>query len=134
MDRFKKVMFAVFITAVFAGMIKAAEKKIIIESSTTVLPIAQMAAEKFMEMNPEASITVRGGGSGVGIASLIDGTCVIAAASRAMKDVEMQKAVGRGRDPKAHIIAMDGIAIIVNPSNPINALSKAQIKEIYKRS
>ncbi|HTY45776.1 MAG TPA: phosphate ABC transporter substrate-binding protein [Patescibacteria group bacterium] len=106
-------------------------EKIVAEGSTTVLPIAQKAAEVFMNSNPGAEISVRGGGSGVGIASLIDGTCDIADSSRSIKDAELDKAVTNGRAPKASVIAMDGICVIVHPSNNINALSKKQIKEVY---
>ncbi len=106
-------------------------EKIVITGSTTVLPIAQRAAEVFMDNNRGADISVRGGGSSVGIASLLDGTCDIADSSRAIKESELQKALTRKVEPKAHVVAMDGIAVIVNPSNPINALSKKQIKDIF---
>jgi len=106
-------------------------EKIVIEGSTTVLPIAQKAAEVFMNNNADADISVRGGGSGVGIASLIDGTCDIADASRAIKESELDKAVTNGRNPKANVIAMDGICVIVNSSNSISALTKKQIKDVY---
>jgi phosphate transport system substrate-binding protein len=106
-------------------------KKIVLEGSTTVLPIAQKAAEVFMNNNPDADITVRGGGSGVGIASIIAGTCDIADSSRAIKDAELQKAASNGRDPKAHVIAMDGIAVIVNPSNKMAEITKKQVMAIY---
>jgi phosphate transport system substrate-binding protein len=116
---------------IFGLAIPCYAEKIVIEGSTTVLPIAQKAAEVFMNSNPGADISVRGGGSGVGIASLIDGTCDIADASRAIKDSELDKAVANGRSPKAHVVAMDGIAVIVNPSNGVNALTKKQIMDIY---
>ena len=106
-------------------------EKIVCEGSTTVLPIAQKAAEVFMNANPGAEISVRGGGSGVGIASIIDGTCDIADASRAMKDTEYEKAAANGRSPKANVIAMDGICVIVHTSNNIKALAKKQIKDIF---
>lgn len=106
-------------------------EKIIIAGSTTVLPIAQKTAEVFMDKNPAADISVRGGGSSVGIAALIDGTCDIADASRAIKDTEIQKAAANGRDPVAHIVAMDGIAVVVNKSNPISKLSKKQVRDIF---
>jgi len=106
-------------------------EKIVVEGSTTVLPIAQKAAEVFMNSNPGAEISVRGGGSGVGIASLIDGTCDIADSSRSIKDTELDKAVTNGRSPKANVVAMDGICVIVNPSNNAGALTKKQIKDIY---
>jgi phosphate transport system substrate-binding protein len=106
-------------------------ERIVIEGSTTVLPIAQRAAEEFMDQNRNADISVRGGGSGVGITSLIEGTCHIANSSRPIKDVELEKAISKKRDPKAHVIAMDGIAVIVNSVNPVNALTKKQLKDIY---
>ena len=105
--------------------------KVVIEGSTTVLPIAQKAAEVFMNNNPGEEISVRGGGSGVGIASIIDGTCDIADASRAIKPSELEKATKRGRDLKAHVIAMDGISHIVHPSNTVTGLTREQIKKIY---
>jgi phosphate transport system substrate-binding protein len=106
-------------------------EKIVCEGSTTVLPIAQKAAEVFMNNNGGSEISVRGGGSGVGIASLIDGTCNIADSSRSIKDTELDKAVTNGRHPTATVIAMDGICVIVNPSNSVNALTKRQISDIY---
>ncbi|MFA5096868.1 MAG: PstS family phosphate ABC transporter substrate-binding protein [Candidatus Omnitrophota bacterium] len=106
-------------------------EKIVISGSTTVLPVAQKTAEVFMDENPGADISVRGGGSSVGIAALIDGTCDIADASRAIKEAEIQKAAANGRDPVAHIVAMDGIAIVVNKSNPIAKLSKKQARDIF---
>ena len=106
-------------------------EKITVEGSTTVLPIAQKAAEVYMEKDKSADIIVRGGGSGVGIASLIDGGCDIADASRPIKDSELDKAVANGKSLKAHVIAMDGIAVIVHPSNKISALTRKQVKDIY---
>jgi phosphate transport system substrate-binding protein len=105
--------------------------KIVVEGSTTVLPIAQKAAEVFMMRNVNADISVRGGGSGVGIASLLDGNCDIANSSRPIKDTELEKAATNGKDVKAHVIAMDGIAVIVNPSNGITGLSRKQLKDIF---
>lgn len=106
-------------------------EKIVIEGSTTVLPIAQKAAEVYMNYHSDADISVRGGGSGVGIASLIDGSCDIGDSSRPIKDSELEKGVANGRNIKAHVVAMDGIAAIVHPSNKVSALTKAQLKDIY---
>lgn len=114
-----------------AGPYGEGKDKIIIEGSTTVLPIAQAAAETFMRQNTDTDISVRGGGSSVGIASLIDKTCDIADASRAIKDIELEKAAANGVSPKAHVVAMDGICVIVNNSNPISALNRKQVKDIY---
>ncbi|MFH0754481.1 MAG: phosphate ABC transporter substrate-binding protein [Candidatus Omnitrophota bacterium] len=105
--------------------------KIVISGSTTVLPIAQKAAEVYMDRNPSADISVRGGGSGVGISSIIQGTCNIGDASRPIKESELQTAAASGKDIKAHVVAMDGIAVVVNPGNSVNALTKQQLKDIF---
>ncbi|MDD3065033.1 MAG: PstS family phosphate ABC transporter substrate-binding protein [Endomicrobiaceae bacterium] len=105
--------------------------KITLEGSTTVLPIAQRAAEEMMDANDKIEISVRGGGSGVGINSLIAKKCDIAMASRSIKDSELQKAASNGVQPKAHVVAMDGIAVVVNDANPVRKLSKAQVRDIY---
>ena len=106
-------------------------QKLTIQGSTTVLPIAQAAAEAYMDNNPDADITVRGGGSGTGIAALIDGATDIADASRPMKDKEIKTAREKGINPVAHIVARDGIAVVVHPDNPINEISIQDIKAIY---
>ncbi|MCM8789777.1 MAG: phosphate ABC transporter substrate-binding protein [Candidatus Omnitrophica bacterium] len=129
MKVFSKIL--VTMIAVIGVAFPCYAEKIVIEGSTTVLPIAQKAAEVYMQKDSSANISVRGGGSGVGIASLIDGTCDIANSSRPIKDAELDKAVTRGKSIKAHVIAMDGIAVIVNPANKVNALTKKQIKDIY---
>jgi phosphate transport system substrate-binding protein len=108
-----------------------AKNTITIKGSTTVLPIAQMAAEVFMDRNPDVNISVQGGGSGMGIASIIDGTCDIADSSRPIKDKELKKAKNKSINLKANVVAMDGIAVIVHPSNKMNGITKKQIKDIY---
>jgi phosphate transport system substrate-binding protein len=109
----------------------AAGKGITIKGSTTVLPIAQATSEVFMEKNPAIQISVQGGGSGVGIASLIDKTTDIADSSRKIKGEEVEKAKAGGVSPFETEIALDGIAVIVNPGNPIKALTKDQIRAVY---
>ncbi|HPA99514.1 MAG TPA: substrate-binding domain-containing protein, partial [Candidatus Marinimicrobia bacterium] len=116
----KKLFNLSILILAIASLLTAGEAvKIRMEGSTTVLPIAQLAAEEFMIANPDVTISVQGGGSGVGIASLIDKTCDIATSSRAMKDEEIKNAVAKGVNPVAHIVAMDGIAVILHPSNKI---------------
>lgn len=125
---------ALVITLVALGLVSnacLASDQISIKGSTTVLPIAQRTAEVFMNKNSDVNISVQGGGSGVGIAALIDGTTDIADASRAIKDKELKKAVSNGVIPKANVVAMDGIAVIVNNSNSLKKLSIKQIKAIY---
>lgn len=102
-----------------------------IRGSTTVLPVAQIGAEVFMDRNPGADISVQGGGSGVGIASLIDGTTEIATSSRKIKAEELYRARAAGVHPCEIVVAMDGIAVAVNPSNPVDNLTREQIRDIY---
>ncbi len=103
-----------------------------IEGSTTVGPIADAFAEVFQEMHPEISLTVKKTGSGDGAAALVDSRCDIATLSRFMKESEFKKAVEKGVMPVAHAIAMDGVCVIVHPSNPVNALTTEQVRKIYK--
>lgn len=126
-----KIFLSLILGTLVSLAVSAESGKIKIEGSTTVLPIAQKTAEIFMEKNSTADLSVRGGGSGVGAASLSDGTCDIANCSRAMKQSEIDKAVSKGREPKSHIIAMDGLCVIVNKDNPVTTLTKAQIKDIF---
>jgi phosphate transport system substrate-binding protein len=130
----KKLLVTLLVYSFAVGQLFALDKKVVIEGSTTVLPIAQAVAEEFMAQNASANLSVRGGGSGVGIASLIDKTCDIADSSRAIKDEELKKAAGRGVTVKAHVVAMDGIAVIVNNANGISALTKKDVKAIYTGS
>lgn len=128
----RKLMIALLASLIgSSSTLFAAGNKVVCEGSTTVLPIAQKAAEDFMDKNSGIDVTVRGGGSGVGITSLIEGRCNIANSSRPIKDAELQKAASRGIDAKAKVIAMDGIAVIVNPSNQVDELTKKQILDIY---
>lgn len=113
-----------------AGLVFGAER-LVLQGSTTVLPIAERAAEEFMKRNPGVEVSVRGGGSGVGIAGLMDGTCDIANSSRSMKEKEWEEARQRGIDPKEFVIAMDAIAVIVHPSNPVEDLTLDQLRGIY---
>jgi phosphate transport system substrate-binding protein len=103
-----------------------------IEGSTTVGPIAEAFAEYFLASQPGVEITVKKTGSGDGATALIDGRCQIAAMSRFMKDKEFEQAVAKGVFPVAHAIAMDGVCIIVHPSNPVKALTSPEIRAIYQ--
>jgi len=110
---------------------KEENKTLTIQGSSTVLPIAQKAAEVYMDENPEVNITVRGGGSGNGIAALIDGATDIADASRFIKTEEVENAMDNGIHPVPHRVAMDGISVVLHPSNPVDGLSLEDIKKIY---
>src|SRR6056297_3151835 len=106
-------------------------ERIQITGSTTVLPVAQRAAENFMK-EFDITVSVRGGGSGTGIAALIDGRADIADASRPIKEKEIKIAKSKGVNPKEFIIARDGLAVVVNNRNPVKNLSLNQIKRIFK--
>jgi len=127
----KKLFVTTIVSVMMSSLMYAAQEKVSIEGSTTVLPIAQAAAEAFMDKHPSTDIMVKGGGSGVGIASLINKRCTIADSSRSIKEAEIKKALAKGVDPKAHVVAMDGIAVIVHPANTLAAITKEQLKKIY---
>ena len=109
----------------------ADDAKIVLDGSTTVGPIAKAFAEYYMELHPEVNITVSESGSGNGAKSLINGTCDVANMSRFMKDTEFKAAVAGGISPVAHVVALDGLPVIVHPSNPVSNLTVDQIRDIY---
>lgn len=102
-----------------------------IKGSDTVLPLSQKEAESYMKQNKAAKVTITGGGSGVGLAALIDGTTDIAMASRKMKMAEKMKLQNAGKAIKEITIAYDALAVIVNPSNKIMQLTREQIEDIF---
>ena len=117
--------------ALLASTSVFAQEKLHIEGSTTVGPIADGFAEVFKDMYPDVVITVNKSGSGTGASALIDSRCDIATMSRFMKDSEFKDAVAKGVFPVAHAVAMDGVCIVLHPSNPINALTTEQVRDVY---
>ena len=103
-----------------------------IKGSDTVLPVAQQAAERFMALNPDARITVTGGGTGVGISALLDGTTDIAMASRPIKFSEKMKVKSAGKEVEEVIVAYDALAVVVHPSNPVKQLTRQQLEDIFR--
>lgn len=101
------------------------------KGSDTIVNLALAWAETYQVAHPDVRISVTGGGSGTGIAALINGTVDIANASRQIKDEEIAEAQGKGVNPLEHIIARDAIAVIVNPENPVSELTLQQIADIY---
>ncbi len=101
------------------------------KGSDTIVNLALAWAEKYQGEHPNVRISVTGGGSGTGIAALINNTVDIANASRKIKDEEIAEAQSKGVNPVEHIIARDAIAVIVNPENPVNELTLQQISDIY---
>lgn len=106
-------------------------KKIVIDGSTTVGPIAKAFAEVYMRKNPGVNITVSESGSGNGAKALVNGTCDVADMSRFMKGTEFKAAADAGRMPVAHVVALDGLPVLVHPANPVRGLSIGQIRDIY---
>jgi phosphate transport system substrate-binding protein len=101
------------------------------KGSDTIVNLALAWAERYQKTRPAIRISVTGGGSGTGIAALINGTVDIANASRKIKKEEIAEAQAKGIEPVEHIIARDAIAVIVNPKNPVNELTLKQISDIY---
>ncbi len=101
------------------------------KGSDTIVNLALAWAEEYQKLQPEIRISVTGGGSGTGIAALINGTVDIANASRPIKSEELEAARENGADPVEFVIARDAIAIIVNPNNPVSELTLQQIADIY---
>ena len=101
------------------------------KGSDTIVNLALAWAEAYQQDHSEIRISVTGGGSGTGIASLINGTVSIANASRAIKPEEIADAKKNNIDPYETVIAKDAIAVIVNPENPVDKLTLQQISDIY---
>jgi phosphate transport system substrate-binding protein len=101
------------------------------KGSDTIVNLALAWAERYQAEHPEVRISVTGGGSGTGLAALVNGTVDIANASRQIKDEEIAQAEANGIQPVEHIIARDAIAVIVNPENPVSDLTLQQISDIY---
>jgi len=101
------------------------------KGSDTIVNLALAWAERYMAEHPDVRISVTGGGSGTGIASMINGTVDIANASRAIKPEEIAEAQANGINPIQHVVARDAIAVIVHPSNLVSQLTIQQISDIY---
>lgn len=102
-----------------------------LKGSDTVLPLAQKEAESFMKSNKSNKVTVTGGGSGVGLAALVDGTTDIAMSSRKIKMSEKIKLQDAGKAAKETIIAYDALAVIVNSGNKVSQLTREQLEGIF---
>ena len=109
-----------------------ATEKITIKGSDTMVILAQKWAEVYMTKNPATAIQVTGGGSGVGLSALINGSTDIATSSRPLKQSELEKIKARYGTLGIEIAcAKDGITIYFNKANPVNELSLKQLSDIY---
>jgi phosphate transport system substrate-binding protein len=115
-----------------ANTANGASSTIKVTGSTTVGPLVTKAAEAFEKVNPNMKITISEGGSGVGIANLIDETTDIAMASRSMKESEKEKVREKNKVVVETIVAYDALAIVVHPGNNLKMLTKDQLEKIFK--
>lgn len=102
-----------------------------IKGSDTMVNLGQAWAEAFNAKYPDVNIAVTGGGSGTGIAALINGTCDVCETSRAIEPKEMKMAEAKGITPNQEIVGLDGIAVVVNPKNPVKNLTMDQLRDIF---
>lgn len=116
------IAFALFTNVTFAQKLKG---------SDTVLPLAQKEAESYMKTNKSAKVNVTGGGSGVGISALVDGTTEIAMSSRKIKMSEKMKLSEAGKAFKETVVAYDALAVVVNPANKVSQLTRDQLEGIF---
>lgn len=120
------------LTMILAGLNTAfAGEAIVMDGSTTVGPIAKAFAQYYMSVNKDVNITVSESGSGNGAKSLLNKKCDIGNMSRFMKDGEFKACVEGGVFPVAHVVALDGLPILVHPGNPVNNLTVEQARKIY---
>lgn len=130
------IIFSLVITSLFIIGCKkkqADEEKTVIsiKGSDTMVNLSQKWTEIYMQKNPNVSIQVTGGGSGTGVASLLNGTTDLANSSRELKDSELETAKQKGVTPIVYEVALDGIALIVHPENKIDNLTIKQISDIF---
>ncbi len=110
---------------------RSGKNSIQIKGSDTMVNLGQAWSEKYMEMNPGDFIAVTGGGSGTGLSSLISGSCDLAMSSRDIKEKEIVLAKAKGINPNEIKIALDGLAVVVNPANPVTDLTLDQLAGIF---
>ena len=130
----KIIIAATLLTStLLASMAPQARTLIQNKGSDTLVNVAQAWAEAYPEVNPEIAVAVSGGGSGTGIAAMINGTVDIANASRSMKAKEMNLAKKNGQTPVEHVVGYDALAVFIHKDNPVTSMSLAQLKDIYAR-
>ena len=128
----KKILSSLMIiSSCFVSSLALARDEVVINGSTTVLPIVQKASEAFMQNNPNIALSISGGGSGNGIKALAEGLCQIAMSSRDIKASEMEDAKKRNVAPNRISIAWDAMVPVVHPANPVKNLTVEQLQGIY---
>jgi len=132
--KIKAIIATSFVSVALAAAMSAQARTVIQnKGSDTLVNVAQAWAEEYQNVAPDVAIAVSGGGSGTGIAAMINGTVDIANASRKMKDRELTMAQDRGQNPIEHIVGYDALVVYMHPDNPMNEISISQLSEIYGR-
>jgi phosphate transport system substrate-binding protein len=128
----RQILLVLFITAAL-GACGGGEQRQVIQNkgSDTLVNVAQAWAEAYQGVNPAVVVAVSGGGSGTGIAALINGTVDIANASRAIKDKDLKLAKDNDQNPIKHVVGFDALAVYLHTDNPLNKISLEQLAEIY---
>jgi phosphate transport system substrate-binding protein len=128
----KKILSVMLTLAVMASLTAFSQAKITVKGSDTMVILAQKWAELYMKNNPSAAIQVTGGGSGIGITALINGTTDICNASRPMKQTEIEKLKARYNTLGVEIkCAKDGVTLFLNEANKVSELTLQQLSDIY---
>ncbi len=127
------VAFSVVTAISISGPSLAANTLIQNKGSDTLVNVAQAWAEEYPSVNPDVTVAVSGGGSGTGIAAMINGTVDIANASRKMKDKELQKAKESGQDPVEFVVGFDALAVFIHENNPAKTFTFNQLGKIFGR-
>jgi phosphate transport system substrate-binding protein len=128
-----KTAFCASLAVLLLAACGGGERRQVIQNkgSDTLVNVAQAWAEAYQGVNPNVVVAVSGGGSGTGIAALINGTVGIANASRGIKERELELARKNGQEPVQHTVGYDALAIFLHADNPIDEISIEQLKDIY---
>ncbi|MFA6217930.1 MAG: phosphate ABC transporter substrate-binding protein [Candidatus Omnitrophota bacterium] len=129
---FKKlILVVVMLMGISSAFAASGKNSLQVKGSDTMVNLGQSWAEKYMEKCPQLFIAVTGGGSGTGFASLISNSCDIAMSSRNIKNKEIELANKKGVAPYEIKAALDGLAVVVNPQNPVSKLTLEQLSQIF---
>jgi phosphate transport system substrate-binding protein len=128
----KKFLSSLLAILALAAPVAAQAGTVTVKGSDTMVLLGQRWAEEFMKKNPTTKVQVTGGGSGTGLAALINGTTDIAMSSRPMKDAEGEKLRTRFNTTGNEVsVAKDGVTLYVHEANPLSSLTQEQIRDIY---
>ncbi|OGW81100.1 MAG: hypothetical protein A3C47_00875 [Omnitrophica bacterium RIFCSPHIGHO2_02_FULL_51_18] len=128
---YKSIFTWALLAAMPLSVVFAKQGSLQIKGSDTMVNLVQAWAEAYMEKYPDLFIAVTGGGSGTGIAALLNGTCDVAMSSRNITPKEMDLAAKKGIAPKEYKVALDGLAVVVHPSNPVSELTLDELAGIF---